>query len=291
MSKRLTFEYVRECFEKEGYTLLSEEYFHSLKQRLEYICPKGHKNNITWAGWNRGRRCKDCSKNKKLRYEDIQQSFVSEGYTLLSKKNTGSHGIYEYICPEGHRHKVKWNAWKTGIRCGICSGNKKLKYDYVKQLFDDEGYTLLSTEYNGAMTRLEYICPEGHRNNILYANWQRGRRCGRCWHESKASKKELELREYVDQFDIDYIPNDRATVFNQETGYYLELDLWFPDLRKGIEFNGAYWHSQEATIKNDKIKKEFCEWKGIDLLIVEEEDWCNRRNEVERVVREFLNYR
>jgi hypothetical protein len=36
MSKKLTIEFIREQFEKEGYTLLTKEYINN-KQKLEYI--------------------------------------------------------------------------------------------------------------------------------------------------------------------------------------------------------------------------------------------------------------
>ena len=45
MGKKLTIEFVRESFEAEGYELLTEEYIGS-KQKLDYICPKGHKHSI-----------------------------------------------------------------------------------------------------------------------------------------------------------------------------------------------------------------------------------------------------
>ena len=45
--KELTLGYIKEQFEKEGYTLLTTEYINN-KQKLDYICPKGHKNTIRW---------------------------------------------------------------------------------------------------------------------------------------------------------------------------------------------------------------------------------------------------
>jgi hypothetical protein len=123
---------------------------------------------------------------------------------------------------------------------------------------------------------------------MSWNGWQQGKRCGKCGRELSASQPEKELQEYVRSLGIDFIANDRQTVLNQETGYYLELDLWFPAHRKGIEFNGTYWHGLEMPMRNDKIKREFCDWKGIDLLVVEEMDWSNRREMVEENVREFL---
>ena len=45
--RKLTYEFVKEQFEKEGYTLLSEKYINCFT-KLDYICPKGHKHSISW---------------------------------------------------------------------------------------------------------------------------------------------------------------------------------------------------------------------------------------------------
>jgi hypothetical protein len=52
-SRKLTYEFVKEQFEKEGYILLSKEYINN-SQKLKYLCPKGHIHFITYAGWSSG---------------------------------------------------------------------------------------------------------------------------------------------------------------------------------------------------------------------------------------------
>lgn len=47
MSKKLTYEFVKEQFGREGYELLSKEYVNNCT-KLFYICPKGHKHSISW---------------------------------------------------------------------------------------------------------------------------------------------------------------------------------------------------------------------------------------------------
>ena len=48
MSKRLTYAFVKEQFEKEKYILVSTEYVRA-NNKLEYICPKNHKHSIAWG--------------------------------------------------------------------------------------------------------------------------------------------------------------------------------------------------------------------------------------------------
>jgi hypothetical protein len=50
VNKKLTVEYIEKQFEKEDYKLLTEVYSNS-RQKLDYICPKGHRYNIVRSSW------------------------------------------------------------------------------------------------------------------------------------------------------------------------------------------------------------------------------------------------
>lgn len=56
---KLTIEFIRAEFKKEGYVLLTKKYIDN-KQKLEYICPKGHEHIISWGDWQQGKRCQEC---------------------------------------------------------------------------------------------------------------------------------------------------------------------------------------------------------------------------------------
>lgn len=49
-----------------------------------------------------------------------------------------------------------------------------------------------------------------------------------------------------------------------------ELDIYFPDFKLAIEYNGREWHSEEDTIARDKIKKQLCDNNDIVLLVINE---------------------
>ena len=57
---------------------------------------------------------------------------------------------------------------------------KKLTIGYVRQKFEEEGYKLVTTNYIGALKKLEYICPKGHIGTICWGGWQQGHRCEEC---------------------------------------------------------------------------------------------------------------
>jgi hypothetical protein len=49
-----------------------------------------------------------------------------------------------------------------------------------------------------------------------------------------------------------------------------ELDIYFPEFKLAIEYNGKGWHSEEEVISRDKIKKQLCDNNDIVLLVINE---------------------
>lgn len=177
--KRLTYEFVKESFEKEGYTLLSGEYKNS-RTKLNYKCPKGHEYSIVWSNWYQRQRCPSCAGNIKLTLEQVRKSFENEGCTLLSKEYKDAHTMLDYKCSKGHKHSIVWGAWQQGQRCPVCAGVAKPTLEQVKKSFEQEGYVLLSEEYVNSITKLEYICSMGHNHSVRWNDWRRGCRCPVC---------------------------------------------------------------------------------------------------------------
>lgn len=272
MSKRLTYEFVKEQFEKEGYELLIDHYEDN-NQKLDYICPKGHEYGIRWSNWQQGQRCPICSKKKgdvkkRTSLEFIKAQFEREDYDLLTteyKNNTQKLG---YICPKGHKHSITWKHWQRDQRCPYCAGNGRPTIGFVKLEFAKDGYYLLTKIYRNAYQKLSYICPKGHQHSITWNMWQQGQRCPYC--TITASKGEIEVRNFVESLSIKVLANDRNQVFNPDTNRKFELDIFMPTINKAIEYNGNYWHKNR---KEDLIKQRLCELRGIDLLIIWENEW------------------
>lgn len=62
--RKLTLEFIKEQLGKEGYTLLTTKY-ENAHQKLEVICPHGHKTNtMTWNNFQQNKRCSKCSESK-----------------------------------------------------------------------------------------------------------------------------------------------------------------------------------------------------------------------------------
>ena len=96
------------------------------------------------------------------------------------------------------------------------------------------------------------------------------------------------------------IEENNRTILNGK-----EIDLYFPELNKGIETNGDYWHcnpliyestyinrkgkTAEEIWKKDNEKYELAKQKNIELLIIWEYDWTHNKIKVKEDINTFLN--
>ena len=103
----------------------------------------------------------------------------------------------------------------------------------------------------------------------------------------KVSKGEKEVLEFVKSiYHGTIVENDRTQMEPNEENKWIEnheLDIWLPEIRVAIEYNGTYWHSLPNSMESDKFKRLQCESKGIKLVSISEEEWsadeatCKRR--------------
>jgi very-short-patch-repair endonuclease len=78
-----------------------------------------------------------------------------------------------------------------------------------------------------------------------------------------------------------------------------EIDIYIPELRKGVEFDGTYWHSdaglkrsrshwpQEDIDNYDKLKNFWFSSKGIKILHIKERDWLKNK---EKCIKKCLDF-
>lgn len=79
-----------------------------------------------------------------------------------------------------------------------------------------------------------------------------------------------------------------------------DIDIYVPELRKGIEFNGKYWHSIQGLKRSRDdwpmedlesyhlLKKEHFNKKGIEILSIDEKEWLTDSNKCIENIKNFL---
>lgn len=176
---KLTLDFIVAEFKKENYTLLDTFYINN-KQKLRYICSRGHKGSIRWNDWVSGYRCRKCSMNIPS-IKDIRKKLLVEGYTLIDTEYVNSSTKFKCTCSYGHVCNISWDYWRQGIRCATCYNNlRKVDFELIKAAFKKEGYEVLSDTYKNASTHIRYKCRYGHKHSMTWNKWDMGRRCPTC---------------------------------------------------------------------------------------------------------------
>lgn len=100
-----------------------------------------------------------------------------------------------------------------------------------------------------------------------------------------SSIQETELRNFI------------KTVYNGEVSEKAkkkiiglhELDIWLPELRLAFEFNGTFWHSTACRDENYHFwKTSKCENHNVELIHIYECDWMNKRDFIERKIKNIF---
>ena len=79
--------------------------------------------------------------------------------------------------------------------------SKKHTIKFIKREFEKVGYKIISKEYTGAHSKLNYICSNNHKRQITWHSFRKGGRCKECRgiekHNINSIKKEFEEENYI----------------------------------------------------------------------------------------------
>ncbi len=208
MPIKLTYEFVKNEFEKENYILLSKKYINN-SELLKYVCPAGHTYKIRLQDWRKGHRCPFCSSKTTLkllnRIEELKNRFIDEGYILKTLDIENSNSVVTIVCPKRHSFNMKLKNWLSGNRCPYCSNRVRLKDRVIeiKKALTKDGYTFCGFENR----KIKYICGNGHDHSVLWTDWQRGVRCPYCYGNNRKTigmvRKEFATENYI-LYSVEY---------------------------------------------------------------------------------------
>lgn len=172
---------------------------------------------------------------------------------------------------------------------------RKHKYDSMIYYFDNLGYNIISL--------LEEFCnqdiSEGYELSLqckscsnkfnkyfsrAFVYDKSNVRCPYCLHNHSNSLQEDELFQYIRAiYSGEIIRNIRSVLPSGK-----EIDIYIPDLKIGIEYNGLTWHSEIFGKKNFSYhlnKLEEAHSVGVDLLFIYDNEWVQKKD----IVKSILN--
>ncbi len=135
---------------------------------------------------------------------------------------------------------------------------------------------------HGCGKKYSWLCPRGHvySATVLHRTNGVGTKCPICNSGRQTSFTEQALFYYVKKVFPSAV-NSYKDIFVKG----MELDIYIPDLKIGIEYDGVYWHHKKrATYEREQRKYDICKEHGIKLFRVREQkkhedespaaDWC-----------------
>ena len=195
----------------------------------------------------------------------------------INKLTHGSRYKAWWICPNGHSYEKTIN--KRAIRgdgCPYCSGRKVLKGfndletlcpDVAKEWSFELNNTTPDMYSRGSGFKAWWKCPKGHayQATIHDRTSKRGTNCPICNIRKQTSFPEQAIFYYVKQIFPDAISKYKD-IFEQS----MELDIFIPSIKLGIEYDGLIYHNNEATHKRELKKYNICRKNGIKLYRIKE---------------------
>ncbi len=214
-------------------------------------------------------------------------SYTKTKYTKSQNKVTITckiHGDFEQLanthvrgggCPECGRTQNELAKWST---------TEEFTEKATKVHAGKYDYTL--SDYVGAHTKITIICPDHGKfkqtpGNHIHTTHPHG--CPSC--VSQVSKGEREL--------IDWLESTGKTVTQPKKSIIspFEIDIYLPEHKLGIEFNGLYYHSDSKGRGGvyHKNKTKLAEKKGIHLMQFWDIEWDKKQDIVKSIILNKLN--
>lgn len=175
-------------------------------------------------------------------------------------------------CEKGHEWQAKIANRGNGNNCPICIGKKVLVgYNDLATVMPGvakEWHPIKNGELTpkdvtaGSNKKVWWQCERGHEWQTSIAHRSNGRRCPKCFGESKTSFPEQAIFFYMCKITTAY---NRFLVDSRT-----EIDIYLPEHKIGIEYDGAYFHNSEKAKQRENRKQEALESLGITLIRVRE---------------------
>lgn len=252
-------------------------------------CSNGHEWETTVKVRTTGRGCPYCSGNRLIPGgNDLQTRFPQIAKEWHSIKNgtlmpdmiaAGSHRKVWWKCNQGHEWQATPNHRTSKSRnCPYCCANP----------FVLPGVNDLATvnpklakewnyERNGKLTpngvtanssrSVWWRCPIGHEWKTAVNHRADGSGCPKCANGKQTSFPEQAIFYYVSQVYPDAV-NGYTELFNN---HGMELDIYIPTLKIGIEYDGIAFHRSRVQKRREERKYSICHDAGITLVRIRED--------------------
>lgn len=235
------------------------------KTHIRVVCQIcGHEWSPTPDSLQQGKGCPSCSGKLKR----TQEQFVGE----LAERNPNVEVLGEYKSSDKkvrvrcRKCSYEWEARAidllNGSGCRKCAGTlKKTTEQFIDELSTKNPRIEVLGEYVSSKTPVKVRCSgcgkvwEAMPNYLLA-----GHSCPNC---HRGSTSYLEQCIYVSFCEA---LGEDAVINRDKDAVGLEIDVYIPSLKLGIEPGAWHWHGR--NLEGDRAKRELCESEGIRIITV-----------------------
>lgn len=249
-------------------------------KKVWWKCSKGHEWQAVIASRNQGSSCPYCAGQKVLVGKNDLKSVnpvlanewnyqKNNGLTPADVMSNSGKKVW-WKCSKNHEWKASVAQRNNGRGCPYCTSKKVLigyndlqstnpslstEWNYEKNV----GLTPMNITAN-SHKKVWWKCDKGHEWQATVYHRNKDRGCPFCSLERNTSFPEYALVYYLEKYGINTNHSYKGN------GY--ELDVFIPDKKTAIEYDGYYWHKNKT--KQDLEKNKKCQADGIKLYRIRE---------------------
>ncbi len=185
----------------------------------------------------------------------------------------GSHRKVWWLCEEGHEWQSIIKSRNKGVGCPYCSNKRvvpgkndlfTINPELAKEWHPTKNGELTPQQFTfGSGKKVWWICKNGHEFYKSIDARRKNPNCPICSSRRRTSFPEQAIYYYVKQVFPDAI-NSYKDIFANNSR--MELDIYIPSIKVGIEYDGKAFHSETANILRDAKKYTICKENGIILV-------------------------
>lgn len=224
---------------------------------------------------------------------------TANGNLTAQQVTAGSNKNIWWIGNCGHEWQTTVYNRERGKGCPVCSGHKvttgindllTVEPALAAQWHPTKNGNLTPEQVTGKGGRVRawWLCEKGHEWNARVKGRTTGQGCPQCWATSYISKPEQAIHDFICSLDtnLKVIQSDKKLLKGKE------LDIYIPEKKIAIEFNGLYWHSEEAGKGKDYhyTKWGLCASKGVQLIQIWEDEWNRNPEQIKTMIAHKLGY-
>ena len=271
-------------------------------KKVWWLCELGHEFLAIINDRSNGNGCGVCSGKQVLvgvnDLQTLKPELVIQWHSTLNGDlkpedfTIGSHKKVWWICDKGHEWKTIVKSRSKGDGCPVCSGQKVLigfnDLQTLKPIVAAQWHPILNGDLKpedftiGSHKKVWWLCDKEHKWDAFIFNRSRGFGCPKC--ANLISKGETQIANYIKSFGLRILQSNRKILKGQE------IDIYIPEKKIAIEFNGTYWHDENHKDKNYHYDKWLaCKNLGIQLIQIWEDDWNKNPELIKKSLAHKLN--